>query len=224
MMSIRVKICGIRTLETAQYAAQLGADALGFVFYDKSPRNILPEDAYRIIRFLPPFVNKVGVFVDQNPDEIESIVQRTGLDTIQLHGDLNEKAAGMIAGLRERLKLPIILAVRVDSIGEKLIDSLIGSFQTENGPDAYLLDKKDAGLLGGTGKTVQLEKVTSESARKFLQSRIILAGGINPDNVKSILSRIKPFGIDVSSGVEIEKGIKDKKLIESLLSRCGKIK
>jgi phosphoribosylanthranilate isomerase len=194
-MSVRVKICGITNLEDAQAAVQAGADALGFIFFAQSPRNVSPEMARRIIEKMPPFVAKVGVFVNESLEKILQIVKETGIDTVQLHGDESPQLCEKVA--RENLK--VIKAFRI-----KDQNSLtpLKEFRAA----AFLLDSYVPGQLGGTGAKFNWDLAVQASG---LGTPIILAGGLVPENVRDAISKVAPYGVDVSSGVESAPGRKD---------------
>lgn len=192
-MPTRVKICGITRAEDALLAAELGAAALGFNFYAKSPRVIAPAAAARIIRTLPPFVVPVGILADEaDANQILAIAGQAGVRALQIHGphlpDLDK--------LRERY--PLILAV---SVGADFQVSSLGEIKAS----AYLLDGFDPQLRGGTGKTFDWS-VAREAAR---YGPIIAAGGLKPENISEAIRQAKPYGVDVASGVESSPGIKD---------------
>jgi phosphoribosylanthranilate isomerase len=192
-MPTRVKICGITRAEDALLAAELGAAALGFNFYAKSPRVIVPDAAAKIIRALPPFVTPVGVFVDEADGErILATARAAGLSALQIHGprwpDLDK--------LREHY--PLIVGLRVGP------DFKVASL-SEMKSSAFLLDGFDPQLLGGTGKTFDWS-VAREAAR---YGPIILAGGLKAENVGDAIATVRPYAVDVASGVESSPGIKD---------------
>jgi phosphoribosylanthranilate isomerase len=198
----RIKICGITNLEDALLAVDLGADALGFVFYKESKRYIKPEEAYRIISKLPPFVSTIGVFVNQELDEIKEIKEKAGFDTIQLHGD---ESPDFCKKLGERL----IKAIRVkDSINLEEIESYPAQ--------AILLDTYSTKSYGGTGESFRWEILKDLNTSK----RIILSGGLTPENAARAIRIANPYAVDVSSGVEEYPGKKDpeklKKFIEAV--------
>jgi len=189
----RVKICGITRLEDAQQAVDLGAAALGFNFYPPSPRYIEPEAARAIVRRLPPFVTSVGVFANEtDAGRVISIAREAGATAVQLHGpgfpDLQE--------LLSAVTLVVAVPVREGFTAEAL-----GKFR----PNAYLLDAFDAGRLGGTGKTFDWN--AAREAKRY--GPIILAGGLTPENVGQAVRVVRPFAVDVASGVESAPGIKD---------------
>lgn len=196
---MRVKICGITNREDAHAAIELGADALGFVFA-KSPRQVTKEQARDIIRNLPPFVTTVGVFVDEKADVIKEICDFCGIHTIQLHG--NEQPAY----LNELEGYKIIKAFRI-----KEEDDLkpLANYK----PHAFLLDSFVKGVMGGTGVSFSWE--IARQAHKY--GTIILSGGLTPENVKEAIQIVKPYAVDVSSGVESSPGKKDKLLMKQFI-------
>lgn len=187
----KVKICGITNLEDALFAAEAGADALGFNFYAKSPRFIVPDRAREIVLRLPPFVAKVGVFVNEELDRVKEIMAYCSLDCAQLHGD---ETPEQVAALAPRA----IKAVRVRSAAD--IERL-AQYQAI----AYLLDTYHPTKHGGTGEAFDWELAVEARSH----GPIILAGGLTPDNVADAIERVHPYAVDVSSGVEAAPGIKD---------------
>jgi phosphoribosylanthranilate isomerase len=191
-MAVRVKICGITDLEDALGALAAGADALGFIFYRKSPRFISFQNAREIISKLPPFVSKVGVFVDENLQTIQEVSDQTGIDTIQLHGSEPPEFC-------EGLRWPVIKAVRVRNEGSlKQLERYRVS--------AFLLDSYVPGQPGGTGEKFNWELAIQA---KRANRPVILAGGLTPLNIREAVSAVRPFAVDVSSGVESAPGKKD---------------
>jgi len=190
---VRIKICGITNTEDAIAAAELGADALGFVFAP-SPRQVSPEMAREIITALPPFVRTVGVFMDQDPDEVSYIADLCRLDLLQFHG---KESPTYCARFEQR----VIKAVRVRNQGH-----LEGCSEYSGIVDALLLDTYVSGRSGGTGLTFDWN--IALEAKKY--GRIILAGGLNPDNVAEAISMVKPYAVDASSGLEQKPGVKDR--------------
>jgi phosphoribosylanthranilate isomerase len=191
-MQVKVKICGITNTDDAMAAVSFGADALGFVFFQGSPRYISPDAAAAIIRKLPSFVMTIGVFVDEKPDQIEMIIASTGVDVIQLHGD---EPPEMCAFSRR-----IIKAIRVKSLAS--LDPLVHYREKVS---AFLLDTFSPDSFGGTGQKFNWDIATY--AKQF--GRIILSGGLTPDNIIEAVKQVEPYGVDVSSGVELKKGEKD---------------
>ena len=194
----RVKICGITNKEDALKSVQLGAWALGFIFYKKSPRYVSPFKAKRIIEELPPFVTPVGVFVNQNEGAIKDIVDFCGIKTIQLHGDETPQTCQCLGK-----KYKVIKAFRVR-------DGFNISGVSEYPTAAYLMDTYQEDIYGGSGKTFNWDIIKD---KKF-ERPIILSGGLNPENVGKAVATVHPFAVDVSSDVEKEPGRKDYRLIE----------
>lgn len=190
-MRTRIKICGITRLEDAVQAIELGADALGFVFYQKSPRYITPQSAREIIEKLPPFISKVGLFVNDSKDVIEDICQIAGIDVIQLHGDESPDFS-------ESFSLPVIKALAISNAADVV--------KTQAYKCTLLLDAKaPEGVYGGTGKSFDWNLLTEMKSANPL----VLAGGLHPGNIISALESNEWYAVDVSSGVEESKGLKD---------------
>ena len=196
---IKVKICGTTSLKDAFLAVESGADAIGFIFYKMSPRNISQKEAKEIILQLPPFIETVGVFVNETSDKINRIAEQCKLNSIQLHGE--ESPA-----LCRRVKRKVIKAFRV-----KNADSLksLASYDVSG----FLLDSYNDGSKGGTGQVFDWNL----ALRVKKQGPVILAGGLNPYNVFTAIHRVKPYGVDVCSGVEKSPGIKDHEKIREFI-------
>lgn len=192
-MSVRVKICGITSATDALTAVAAGADALGFMFYPPSPRYLTVDAARAITRELPPFVARVGVFVDADEDRIVETVKRVGLDTVQLHGSESAEFAARLTGCR------VIKAMRME--GPAALERLAGFREF-----SWLLDSYVAGSFGGTGQTFNWD-LACEAVRRG--GRVILAGGLTVDNVARAVAAVGPYAVDVSSGVEVSPGRKD---------------
>ncbi|MDR3666713.1 MAG: phosphoribosylanthranilate isomerase [Ignavibacteriaceae bacterium] len=197
---MKVKICGITNLEDALIAAYLGADALGFVFVKESPRSITPDAARDIISKLPPFIVTTGVFVNSPEEEILSIIKQTRIQCVQLHG--NESPAEY-----SKIKVPVIKAFHVD---EHFIVNTIVRYPAT----AYLLDTYVKGKAGGTGKTFDWDIAVRAQA----YGRIILAGGLTPENIGDAIRKVQPYAIDISSGIESSPGKKDKRKLQELFT------
>jgi phosphoribosylanthranilate isomerase len=190
---VKVKICGITCYEDAAAALDAGADGLGFNFYPPSPRYIEPLEARAIIRRLPPLVTSVGLFVNRQPAGAASTVARSaGVQVLQLHGD--ESAAYC----RRLARWPLIKAVR---IGEGFTSDGLEAYPVA----AFLLDARDPRLYGGTGRVFDWSM--AEPVRRLRP--VILAGGLRPENVADAIRAVRPYGVDVSSGVESSPGRKD---------------
>lgn len=197
----RVKICGITNVEDAMQAVEAGADALGFVFFDESPRHIAHERAREIIERVPAFVTTVGVFVNEPAWRVEEIMRLTGLDVAQLHGDESPEECSKFRR--------VIKALRV----EKMTD--LEPMQSYH-VSAFLLDAFSKGEYGGTGRVFNWD--IAVEAKKY--GSVILAGGLNSDNVAEAVKYVRPFAVDVSSGVEAEKGIKDHEKVRQFIRRA----
>ena len=189
---VRSKICGITRIEDALAALEAGADAIGLVFYGKSPRAVGVEQAAAIVQALPPFVTSVGLFVDMPRDELQQLLQRLPLDLLQFHGD--ESPADCEGHGR-----PYIKALRVRP-GE----DVAAAMAPYSGAQGILLDTFVEGVPGGTGASFDWSLVPEDAAKP-----IILAGGLDADNVATAIRQVRPYAVDVSGGVEASKGIKD---------------
>ena len=199
-MNAKVKICGLTNVDDAQASVQAGADALGFMFYPPSPRCVSIKTAAEIIRTLPPFVAKVGVFVNPSEDEVRRALA-CGLDTLQFHGEEPPEFC-------RRFGLKVLKAFRIRDAG-----SLHGLPAYDH--EAWLLDSYVAGQPGGTGERFNWE--VAVEASKFGRP-IILAGGLNPGNVAEAVRKVRPYALDVSSGVESEPGKKDREKVRAFLA------
>jgi phosphoribosylanthranilate isomerase len=202
MNRTRIKICGITRPQDGFAAANLGADAIGLVFYSKSARAIDVTQATRIIRALPPFIATVGLFVNAEPKEISAVLRRLPLQLLQFHGDEEPDYCNSFG-------LPYIKAVPM-GIGADVQDY---AHRFESAA-ALLLDSHGGARTGGSGYGFDWSLIPSDIGKP-----IILAGGLNPDNVTQALQRIRPFAVDVSSGVESTKGIKDIGLMYQFIRR-----
>ena len=187
---MKVKICGITRLEDALEAARLGADALGFNFWPGSKRYVPPADARAIVRRLPPFVTAVGVFVDAPREEILRAVAASGIQVAQLHGDEPPE-------LCASLPLPVVKALRIANAHAL---AALAAYEVSG----FLLDAPSAGY-GGSGKTFDWSLATEAAA----VVPVMLAGGLTPENVAEAIRAVRPWGVDVASGVERAPGVKD---------------
>ena len=196
---VKVKICGMTNLKDVKVAVDGGVDAVGFIFYKKSPRSVTMQTVREIVLELPPFVDSVGVFVGEKAEQINKIADHCKLDRVQLHGD---ESPAFCKKIRRR----VIKAIRVKDIQslKKLSDYPVSSF---------LLDTFSEDQYGGTGKVFDWN--LAYPAKKY--GPIILAGGLTPINVHQAIQRIQPYGVDVCSGVESQPGIKDHKTIKAFL-------
>jgi phosphoribosylanthranilate isomerase len=203
---VRVKICGVTTPQDACLAADLGAHAVGLNFFPESPRSISPYSARNIIRELPPFVACVGVFVNWAPEPVIALSQALRLAAAQLHGDETPQTVAEIAK-----KLPVIKALRIEP-GTAL------GLPRHRAAAAFLLDAACAGKFGGTGVTTDWTQ-----ARTLAEChRIILAGGLTPENVAEAIRTVRPFAVDVASGVELLPGKKDPGKLRAFFSEVAR--
>lgn len=191
---VKVKICGITNAKDAALAIDYGADALGFIFYPPSRRYVSPEKAKKITAGLPPFIIKIGVFVDEQPENIRTIVNDCKLDGIQLHGSESPDFCRLFHGPTRVIKS--FRLKNKDSVNE------ISEYQA----DAFLLDSFHPTLKGGTGTTFDWELAIA--AKKFT-APVILSGGLTPENVSEAIRVVAPYAVDVAGGVEASAGKKD---------------
>jgi phosphoribosylanthranilate isomerase len=203
-MALRIKICGITREEDAWAAIEAGADALGFVFVPGTPRFIEPGRAAAITRSLPPFVSRVGLFVNADPEHIRATVAEARLDTVQLHGDEPPEVGLSLLG-----PVRVIQAFRVQ--GPETLQRLP---DYRKSADAWLLDAYVPGTAGGTG--ARFDWNLAVQARE-LGHPLILAGGLKPENIAEAVRQVRPFAVDVSSGVESSPGQKDAEKIRELI-------
>ena len=196
----RVKICGITRPEDGAMAASLGADAIGLVFHPPSPRNVDTATALKIIAALPPFVTVVGLFRNAKPREVRTVLAEVPLHLLQFHGD--EDPDGCAA-----FGWPYLKAVPMGSGAD--VNDYERRFATAAG---LLLDSHGGDTMGGTGEGFDWSRIPAERRKP-----LILAGGLNPDNVATAIRQVRPYAVDVSSGVETAKGIKDAELMRAFL-------
>jgi phosphoribosylanthranilate isomerase len=194
-MSLKIKICGITNQEDADIAIQEGADALGFVFYPQSPRYVQPAVAQHIIASLPPFVVPVGVFVNQDLDMVKRVFDDCGLALAQLHGDESP-------GFCESLHRPVLRAIRLRGRSSFLA---LAEWKGRIGVRGFIVDTFSDTAYGGTGHTTDW----SLAAEVAKAAPMLLAGGLTPGNVQEAIRQVRPYGVDVSSGVERSPGQKD---------------
>jgi phosphoribosylanthranilate isomerase len=201
----RVKICGIRSVGDARLAVDLGASALGFVFWPSSPRYVEPAEAATIVAALPPFVTTVGVFVNQSVDFVSDVADLVNLGAIQLHGD--ENVEDYADGVRGRRR--IIKSVAVSNAGDCL-----PAVKAVPAGATVLLDAHDRAKRGGTGRTIDWTQAAASARLR----PVILSGGLNADNVHDAVAVVAPYAIDVSSGVESSPGVKDPGKLRALFA------
>lgn len=191
-MRVRVKICGITRVEDALSAVEQGADAIGLVFYDQSPRNISINQAIEIANYIPAFVSVVGLFVNAEPSFINEVISNANINLLQFHGDESPEECASYC-------LPFIKAIRVKS------DTNLVQYAKEySDAKALLLDAYTEGVAGGTGHVFDWNLIPKQLAKP-----VILAGGLKTDNVAQAIQQVMPYAVDVSGGVEASKGVKD---------------
>jgi len=199
---VKVKVCGMTSLKDALVAVEGGADAVGFIFYKKSPRSVTMKTVREIVLELPPFVDTVGVFVDETAEQVNKIADYCNLDIIQLHGDESPTYC-------KKIRRKVIKAFRIKDMQSV---KKISNFQVSG----FLLDTFSEKLHGGTGKVFDWNLALP--AKKF--GPVIMAGGLTPNNVQQAVRQIRPYGVDVCSGVESEPGIKDHKKVRAFLNNA----
>jgi phosphoribosylanthranilate isomerase len=191
-MRTRVKFCGITRREDAVYAARLGVDAVGLVFYPQSPRAVNLQQACQIVQDLPPFVTVVGLFVNATFSYIQQVLDRVPIDNLQFHGDESPEECS-------RYNRPYIKAIRMEERTD-----LLQLAQVYGSASALLLDTYQVGMPGGTGQVFDWDRIP-----EGIPKAIVLAGGLTPENVTHAVMKVRPYALDVSGGVERTKGVKD---------------
>ncbi len=199
---VKVKICGNTNLEDTMAAVEAGADAVGFVFYARSPRATTPKSVAAIVSHLPPYVMPVGVFVNEDLGVVRKIMEDCNIPLAQLHGDESPQYCALLGR-------PIIKAIRVRD--RRDLDRM-ASYQV----GGFVLDAFVEGVPGGTGVTLDWD--LAGEAQKL--GPIILAGGLTPDNVAEAVRRVRPYGVDVSSGVESSPGVKDHAKVRAFITNA----
>ncbi|GAB3249451.1 phosphoribosylanthranilate isomerase [Chitinimonas naiadis] len=205
-MTPRIKICGLRDVATARMTAALGADAIGLVFYEASPRNVSINTAHEIVAALPPFVSTVGLFVDADPALVEGVLRTLPLDLLQFHGDEPPEYCRAFGR-------PYIKAIRVKP-GLDLVE-LSDRYADARG---LLCDAYSPTAPGGTGEQFDWGLLPNN-----LSLPLILSGGLTPGNVGAAISAVKPWAVDVSSGVESSRGVKDQDLIAKFIAAARRV-
>jgi phosphoribosylanthranilate isomerase len=204
-MRTRVKICGITSNEDARIVIDAGVDAIGLVFYEKSPRFVTVSQAAEISHIIPAFVSCVALFKDADVPFIRSVLQQVEIDLIQFHGSET-------AEFCEQFDRPYIKALGMKG-PENNVDYLIASAEQYRAAKALLLDGHAPGQAGGTGETFDWSSIAK------IEKPVVLAGGLTPENVKQAIEMVRPFAVDVSSGVESAPGIKDKGKVTRFMSQ-----
>ena len=205
MERVKIKICGLTRPEDVRFLAEMDIDFAGFIFVPGTPRCLDPQKAVKLTGLLPTNIRKVGVFRNQDPEVIRDIIRRCRLDLVQLHGSESPVYC-------RKLEFPYFKVIRVkDTIG--------GAEFSQYGPEAFLLDTYSGKSAGGTGETFNWE--LARNAKKF-HDRIVLAGGLTAQNVNDAVRTVRPWGVDVSSGVESAPGIKDHEKLQEFVGETRK--
>ncbi len=199
-MRVRVKICGITRVEDALSAVAHGADAIGLVFYAPSPRYVSISQAIEIVKNIPAFVSVVGLFVNAEPEFVQDVISKVQLDLLQFHGDERPEECA-------RYGMPFIKAIRVKSD-----TNLVQCAKDFSASKALLLDTYTEGVAGGTGHVFDWALIP-----ECLEKPVVLAGGLNAQNVAQAIAQVHPYAVDVSGGVEASKGIKDAEKIAAFM-------
>lgn len=207
----RIKICGLTRHEDVQAAVAAGADALGFVFYSKSPRYIQPEAAARLMAKIPPFVSTVGLFVNAGVAEVQEVVAQTSISLLQFHGD---ETPALCAAIASAVNRPYIRAIRVkpDTDPADLLE-YESDYRAASTLFTGLLLDTYVDSYGGSGKVFDWSLIPENIA-----PRVVLSGGLSAQNATDAVQRVRPYAVDVSSGVEHDKGIKDAAKIRALIA------
>jgi phosphoribosylanthranilate isomerase len=232
-----VKICGITNLEDARTAVEAGADALGFVFYEKSPRNVSPETVYEIVRQMPAHIEKVGVFVGNNPKNLPELAHDLGLTGAQVHlgsdvSSVNENVAHGFEcfppGFKRYMSMPAEWFIESEDSAKQFVASaaqvmesvrsLPEAERVRNFIETIVLDSGSLQHPGGTGVVFDWRKAAPIIENMQQVVRVVVAGGLNPMNVTEAIHVLKPWGVDVSSGVESKPGKKDPEKVRAFVS------
>jgi phosphoribosylanthranilate isomerase len=213
-MSLWIKICANTSLEDAMIAAEAGADAVGFVFAP-SPRRVTVEQATAIVPRLPAAIEKIGVFVDATVDEIAATVEAAGLTGVQLHW---EAPVELTAALRARFGSGLRI-LRVVHFDEAMVESK-AALDFDSTADAILVDSRTAAAVGGTGKSYDWAAARQSLFGRAEELRLIAAGGLTPDNVTEAIATLRPWGVDVVSGVEASPGRKDAAKVQAFIANA----
>jgi len=199
-MQTRIKFCGLTRTQDVQKAVALGVDALGFVFVENSQRNVNIETAARLIHEVPPFINRVGLFMNAETSHVKHVLKNVRLNLVQFHGEEEEDYCA-------QFDMPYLKAVAMASI--ESVEDFCEAYPTATG---FILDSHAQGQMGGSGEQFSWSEIP-----KNLNKPIILAGGLNVENVAEAIRAVRPYAVDVSSGIETSKGIKDPVKMEKFI-------
>jgi phosphoribosylanthranilate isomerase len=217
----RVKICGITNLEDARVAVRAGADALGFIFVENTPRFVTPEQVAPIVRALPPFVTPVGVFWDHPSGHVKAVAEACGLRALQFHGDEPpETLTGYTLPVIKTIKLPPVSTI--EGLPEYRIGEFFGALRYRSVAAAILLDTAVRWSEGETREPIEWKRIAMSGAARTPDARvhIILSGGLTPDNVAQAVRIVRPYAVDVNSGVEVSPGRKDHARVERFIAEA----
>ena len=204
----RVKICGITNAEDARVAIDAGADAIGFIFVENTPRFVTPEQVAPIVRTLPPFVTPVGVFWNHKAGHVKAVAEACGLRALQFHGDETpEELTGYALPVIKTIKLPPVSTI--DGLPEYRVGEFFDALYFRNVASALLLDTKARWSEGEVRETLAWQRISMMGGRHDHRVHIILSGGLTPDNVAEAVRIVRPHAVDVDSGVEARPGKKD---------------
>lgn len=210
-MQTRVKFCGLTSSHDVQCAVELGVDALGFVFVSKSARYINPQQAYELINQVPPFIVKVGLFMNEEPAQVKAVTDAVQLNLLQFHGEEDRAYC-------DQFNIPYLKAVPMASITS--LHDYCDDFPNATG---FLLDSHAAGTMGGSGKSFIWDDLSGETLTK-LKKPVILAGGLSADNVAEAIRVVRPYAVDVSSGIETSKGVKDPAKMQQFIKEVRSVR
>ncbi|HXH81868.1 MAG TPA: phosphoribosylanthranilate isomerase [Candidatus Tectomicrobia bacterium] len=217
-MTTRVKVCGITSLEDARTAVEAGADALGFIFVENTPRFVTPEQVAPIVRWLPPFVTPVGVFWDHPAGHVKAVAEACGLRALQFHGDEPPEAlAGYALPVIKTIKLPP--ASTIEGLPEYRLGDLIGASAYRGVAAALLLDTTARWSEGEARAPLEWRRIAINRPRDA-RVRLILSGGLTPDNVGEAVRIVRPHAVDVNSGVEARPGKKDPEKVRRFVAEA----
>lgn len=210
-MSVFVKICGICSRNDLEQICALGPEAIGFVFWPRSPRYVRPEQVARWLNSIPEQIKKVGVFVEPSPAEVEAVATACLLDVVQIHLTTNDW----------KIERPLFQGLEtwlVPRLGEDINRNILRAVDPE--PMVLLADSFDPDAIGGTGNLSSWERAIA--MKTAVGKPVMLAGGLSPENVRDAMAAVKPWGVDVSSGVEKEPGVKDIRKVKQFIERARK--
>ncbi len=220
---VRVKICGITDLDDARVAVEAGADALGFIFVEGTPRFVTPERVGPIVRALPPFVTPVGVFWDHPAGHVKAVAEACGLRALQFHGDERpEDLSGFSLPIIKTIKLPPVSMI--DGLPEYRLEGFLDALLYRNVASALLLDTAARWSEGEARETLAWQRIRLMTGRHDRRVHVILSGGLTPDNVAEAVRIVRPFAVDVNSGVEARPGKKDPDRVRRFVAEAKSVR